>query len=266
MREHYIGYQMLFAVGATSTASSDARREAQLRHEFQQAVPASSSLEVSVLKLYRKQTRAGTELHFGLIEQPITAQLELLPPPGHSGSGQASALDPFQRDVARLTSEIGNLNNRLVLAASPVWTSDELRRDSPESEAVRNLRQLFGRRARKLILPTPKGELVVPLDPKPKHLPTSEIVTIAGKVKSLPPRAVELGQTQVVEDARGQHWNHVLRQLPLPQICFASRAKGLLSEDVLSLVKAMDGNFRIRLKAKISYDWATGEVSKVLVV
>jgi hypothetical protein len=263
MRVHRIGHRMLYGVRATSTETSEAAREAKLRHEFVQAVPSAGRLVGSELVLHREHTAEGVELHFSLVERVTTPLLFM----GHhavpSRAAGEAAVDPFELDVQCIVRDLGSLRSRLALAASPLVTAEQLRDPDPSEVDAQALRRLFRRRARQFVVPSAEGDRTIELPARPRHLPVAQVVEISASVTALTPGRVHLQHAAAVADFEGVRWDHHLRPRELPQQIVAVRPAGMSANDVQKLVACLDSRSRVQLRVKLSFDWADGTVSAV---
>lgn len=258
-RIHRIGHRRLVAVNVEMTEEAESVRQAQLRHEFIKAVPSAGRLEGSELMTIRKHTHQGADLHFSLVERPGSATLPLdgLNRPDPTGA------DLFQRDVERVIVECKNIAHRLTLASSPLLSAAQVRGEEPVQGVDVTLRRLFGRRARKVSLPSPSGDREIELPPQPRHMPEAEVVVISAVVADLPPKHAVLESAYAVANAQGTLWDAHERVLKLPASLKAKRKGALPADDLLTMVSCMDAHRRVRMKVKISFAWATGSVSVV---
>jgi hypothetical protein len=159
--------------------------------------------------------------------------------------------------------ECNNIKHRLTLASSPQLTAAQIRGDEPAPGVDVTLRRLFGRRARKVSLPSPSGDREIELPPQPRHIPEAEVVVISAVIADLPPKHAVLESAYAVANAQGTLWDPHERVLKLPARLKAKRKSSLHADDLLTMVSCMDTHMRVRLKVKISFAWATGGVSVV---
>ncbi len=258
-RVHRIGHRQFVAVKSEMTDKAESAREAEMRQQFIKVVPSAGRLEASELITIRVHTPKGVELHFSLFERPGNMPLPLDRP----GDAILASVDLFQRDIDRVTIECQNIEHRLTLASSPLLNAAQVRGDEPVDGVDVTLRRLFRRRAAKLILPSMSGDREIQLPRQPRHMPDALIVEITAFIADLSPEHAMLKSAYVVADAQGSLWDPHEGVLKLPLRLNAKREATLRAEELLTMVSCMDTRARVRLKAKISFAWATGNVSVV---
>lgn len=254
-----IGYRKFVPVNAKLTEKQESAREARLRQEFIKTVPSAGHLMASEMLTHREHTPQGTELHFSLAKRPSTAPLPL----DRSGDARPDDINLFQRDIDRVTLECKNIQHRLTLASSPLLSAAQVRGEQPTDGVDVALRRLFARRGTKVILPSETGDREIKLPPQPRHLPEAQIVEIIAAIRELHPKHAILESAYAVADAQGNLWDPHEGVLRLPARLKAMRKAALPAEALLRMVSCMDLFARARLKVKLSFAWATGEVSVV---
>jgi hypothetical protein len=257
--QHFIGYRILAAIDTRWTDEQERRRESSLRQEFFKLVPVADRLIACELLLQRHHSENGCRLEYYIAL-----------PPQHSldfnGAGEippadANDIAAFHTDVANVTAQCKDVKTRLVLAQSPGLGRQELAGDSQAVLDKRALRSLFRRRERKVVLPTPNGDLSLDLPAVPAHLATGMRCEIAALVTKLTPNhRVNLRNLQwkAAEDGPMES------PISLPDSVLAMRAD-LQPDRVMRLVEGMDAARELTLGVQIDFDWTTGEASTVMI-
>lgn len=260
MTQYFIGYRMFAPLDSRGTGEQEGQRESALRQEFMVLVPAASRLKACDLILQRHHASSGCRLEYYLLQHPqydfdFNGTGE--PPP--AGANEAAA---FQEDVAKVQAECKDVKTRLVLAQSPTLGHQELTDSSPAALDKVALRRLLRRRERTLVFPTPSGDLDLSLPAAPAYLATGIECELSARTTKLTPNYMMHLRDLSLMPSQDEPANP---RISLPDSAVAFRKK-LSEADAAYLLQCMDDGSAFRFSAQLQFDWATGAVSRIVVL